>query len=123
MSGRHLILYDAQCGFCRRSLGWFLRWDRRGALEPVALQDPRAAELLADLDPAARMESWHLVSPSGKRWSAGAAVPPLLRLLPGGNPLAALLAASPRTTERAYRFVADHRDAFGRLFRGGRATD
>ena len=118
VSGRHLILYDADCGFCRRSLGWILRWDRRGELEPVALQDPRAAELLADLEPGERMDSWHLVSPSGERWSAGAAAAPLLRLLPGGTPPASILAAAPHTTERAYRFVAGHRGAFGRLFRG-----
>ncbi len=85
VSDRHLILYDAECGFCRRSLGWILRWDRRGELEPVALQDPRAAELLADLEPEERMDSWHLVSPAGERWSAGAAAAPLLRLLPGGD--------------------------------------
>jgi predicted DCC family thiol-disulfide oxidoreductase YuxK len=63
------------------------------------------------------MESWHLVSPSGERWSAGAAAPPLMRLLPGGRLPAKLLAAFPNATERAYRFTARHRGAFGRLFR------
>jgi predicted DCC family thiol-disulfide oxidoreductase YuxK len=121
LSERHLILYDADCGFCRRSLGWILRWDRHGELEPVALQDPRAAELLADLEPEERMDSWHLVSPSGERWSAGAAAPPLLRLLPGGTLPASMLAAAPRTTERAYRFVAGHRGTLGRLFHGAGA--
>jgi predicted DCC family thiol-disulfide oxidoreductase YuxK len=36
-------------------------------------------------------------------------------MLPGGRPLAALLRAFPRSTDRAYRFVADHRDRFARL--------
>jgi predicted DCC family thiol-disulfide oxidoreductase YuxK len=115
VSGRYALLYDGDCGFCKRSLGWVLRWDRRGALEPVALQDERADELLAGLAPAERMKSWHLVSPSGKRWSAGAAAPPLLRLLPGGRPLAAILALAPRTTDRVYRFIARHRGTIGRL--------
>ena len=71
--------------------------------------------LLQDLRPEQRSESWHLVDPHGRRWSAGAAAPPLLCLLPGGRPLAALLAAAPSLTERAYRWVADHRGTLGRL--------
>lgn len=66
------------------------------------------------------MASWHLVSPRGERWSAGAAAPPLLRLLPGGGPPARLLAASHALTERAYAFVARHRGALGSIFRASR---
>jgi predicted DCC family thiol-disulfide oxidoreductase YuxK len=117
VSAPYKVLYDAECGFCRRALGWFLSWDRHGRLEPVSLQSPLASQLLSDLGEEERMASWHLVSPGGERWSAGAAAPPLLRLLPGGAIPARLLAAYPRATERAYRFVADHRAAFGRLFR------
>jgi predicted DCC family thiol-disulfide oxidoreductase YuxK len=112
--GRHLVLYDRDCGFCRWSLAWFLRWDRRRALVPVALQDPLAAELLADLDEVERMASWHLITPAGERISAGSAIAPMLRLLPGGGPPAALLARLPRLAERGYRWVADHRSALGR---------
>jgi predicted DCC family thiol-disulfide oxidoreductase YuxK len=114
-----LVLYDGECAFCRASLGLLLRWDRRGRLEPVALQSARAADVLAELGEEERMGSWHLVSPGGERWSAGAAAPPLLRLLPGGRPVAGMLAAAPRLTERTYRFVADHRGAFGRILRVG----
>jgi predicted DCC family thiol-disulfide oxidoreductase YuxK len=45
-----------------------------------------------------------------QRYSAGAALPPLLRLLPGGALPASALAATPRLTERAYRWVAAHRN-------------
>jgi hypothetical protein len=34
--------------------------------------------------------------------------------LPAGRPLAAVFRAFPKSTERAYRFVADHRDWFAR---------
>jgi predicted DCC family thiol-disulfide oxidoreductase YuxK len=61
------------------------------------------------------MSSWHLVAPDGRRYSSGAAAPPLLRLLPGGWPLAALLVAFPGVTDRAYQAVARNRDRFGRL--------
>jgi predicted DCC family thiol-disulfide oxidoreductase YuxK len=113
---RAAILFDSDCGFCRRSLERILAWDRRGHLRPVALQDPEADELLAGMDRERRMGSWHLVTADGRVYSAGAAFPPLLRLLPGGRPLAALTAAFPGVTERGYRWVARNR---GRLARSG----
>jgi predicted DCC family thiol-disulfide oxidoreductase YuxK len=58
------------------------------------------------MDEEQKMSSWHLVTADGRVYSAGAAFPPLLRLLPWGRPLAAVTAAFPRLTERAYRHVA-----------------
>jgi predicted DCC family thiol-disulfide oxidoreductase YuxK len=105
-----VILYDAGCGFCRWSADKILAWDVHHRLRPVALQDPEAARLLERMDPATRLASWHLVTPDGRIRSAGAAVPDLLRLLPGGAPLALLTSFAPGPTEAAYRFVANHRD-------------
>jgi hypothetical protein len=73
-----------------------------------------------------RMASWHLVEPGagsragaahppGTIYSAGAAFPPVLALLPGGRPLARLFARFPRASERGYRLVADHRSLLGRV--------
>ena len=114
-ANRWTVLYDRDCGFCRWSLAQLLALDRHRRLRPVALGTPEADQLLADLTPEQRAASWHLVAPDGRRWSVGAAAPPLLRLLPGARLLAALLARAPRTTERTYRWVADHRSAFGKL--------
>lgn len=110
-----IVLYDAECGICRTLLAGLLAWDRERRLRPVALQDLEADELLADMPPAERMSSWHLLSPSGGRQSAGAALPPLLRLLPGGAAPAAVFARFPAATERGYRWIADHRSALARL--------
>jgi predicted DCC family thiol-disulfide oxidoreductase YuxK len=118
MRATHLILYDAECRFCRWTLGWILRWDRLHELEPVALQDPRAAELLPEMAPEQRLSSWHLVAPDGGVHSAGAAAAPLLRLLPEGGAPAALLAAMPGAVERTYAWTARNR---GRL--GGRLSE
>ena len=115
-------MYDADCGVCRWSLAKVLAWDRRRALRPVALQDPEAARLLAGLDEDERMASWHLVGPDGRVVSGGAAFVPLGRLLPGARSLAALAERFPRGAERAYRLVADHRSALGRLVTGGAAA-
>jgi predicted DCC family thiol-disulfide oxidoreductase YuxK len=109
------VLYDRDCSFCRWSLAQLLALDRSGRLRPVALGTEEADRLLADLTPEQREASWHLVSPEGARWSAGAAAPPFLRLLPRGQLPAALLERTPRLTERAYGWVAEHRSALGRL--------
>lgn len=110
-----VLLYDAECGLCRWSLGVLLRWDRRRRLRPVALQDPEAAGFLPGLSPQERLDSFHVVSPDGRVFSAGAAVPPLVTLLPGGGLLARATRALPRTTERLYRWIAGHRDGVCRL--------
>jgi predicted DCC family thiol-disulfide oxidoreductase YuxK len=112
---RAIVLYDSDCGFCRWSLAKLLRWDRRGTLRPVALQEPEAASLLPGMSEEERLASWHLVDPTGEIHSAGAALPELFRLLPGATPLAVLAARAPRLRDRGYRWVAEHRSWFGRL--------
>jgi predicted DCC family thiol-disulfide oxidoreductase YuxK len=109
------VLYDADCGLCIWLLAALLRLDTAGNLEPIALQDTRAARALADLTHQQRMASWHLLAPSGERWSAGAALPPLLRLLPHGLIPAIMASVSPHLTERVYRWVAAHRTQLSRL--------
>jgi acetyl esterase len=112
---RAVVLYDGDCGFCVWLLAALLRLDRRRRLHPIALQRPQADELLAALAPAERLASWHLISASGERVSAGAALAPLLERLPGGRVPAAVLAALPRLSERGYRWTAEHRTLLSRL--------
>jgi predicted DCC family thiol-disulfide oxidoreductase YuxK len=112
------LLYDADCGFCRWSLGKILAWDRRRELRPVSLQSEEAESLLGSTPEERRMSSWHLVDADGVH-SAGAGFPPLLRRLPGGAPLAAAASRAPRLTDRAYGWVAGHRSLWGRLVTDG----
>ena len=109
------VLYDADCDFCTWLLSALLRWDQAGRLHPIALQRSEADDLLRELAPAERMASWHLVSPTGERTSGGAAVPLLLRALPGGRLPAACCERFPGLTERGYRWVAEHRSQLSRL--------
>jgi predicted DCC family thiol-disulfide oxidoreductase YuxK len=104
-----VVLYDADCGLCKWLLSALLRWDRAARLHPIALQRSEAAELLQELMPGDRMASWHLISPTGERRSGGAAVAPLLRVLPAGRLPAAGFTRVPRLTDRGYRWVAEHR--------------
>jgi predicted DCC family thiol-disulfide oxidoreductase YuxK len=113
------LLYDSDCGFCRWSLGKVLAWDRRGRLRPVSLQSKEAERLLAGMPEEERMASWHLVGDDGQLRSAGAGIAPLLRLLPGGGPFAAVAARTPRLMERGYRLIAGHRSLWGKLVTDG----
>lgn len=113
--GRAVVLYDDDCGFCKWSLNKILAWDRRGRLRPTPIQGEEGQRLLAGVPPARHLESWHLAQPGGEVLSAGAAAAPLFSLLPGGRPLAFVFRRFPKTTDRAYRYVADHRDGFARL--------
>ena len=115
-----VLLYDSECPFCRWATKTILGWDRRGRIRPVPLQDPEADRLLSGMDRKTTMESWHLVATDGQIRSAGQAAPWLFRMLPGGRPLAAIASTFPRVTERAYRWVARHRDFLARL---GARTD
>jgi predicted DCC family thiol-disulfide oxidoreductase YuxK len=109
------LLFDSDCGFCRWTLGWVLRWDTHRRVIPLAIQDPAADGPLAGLEPEKRLASWHFVDSEGELHSAGAAFAPLFELLPCARPLAALTRRAPRLTERAYRSVTSRRSTLGRL--------
>jgi predicted DCC family thiol-disulfide oxidoreductase YuxK len=116
-TGDTAVLYDADCGFCKWSLNWILRWDRRRRLRPVPIQSEEGQKLLAPVPEDDRLDSWHLVLPDGSVSSAGAGLPVLARRLPGGRPLARVLETFPGTTERAYRAVAANRSRLARMLR------
>jgi len=109
-----VIVYDRDCGFCRWSLARLVAWDRRRRLRLVALQDPEAERLLPGMSARERFAAAHLVLPSGERYSGGDALVPLLRLLPGGSPLAVVARAVRAPARIGYGWVARNRALFGR---------
>ncbi len=64
------------------------------------------------------MASFHLVAADGTVHSAGRALTELLRLLPGGQPLAAISGAIQPLTDAVYRFIAGNRSRLGPLIPG-----
>ena len=113
MSERSRLYYDDDCGFCRWTLAWVLRWDRRHRLRPVPIESPEGDRELGDLGEV-RLESWHLVR-GGERWSGGRAFAPLLEELPGGRGLAPIARRLELLIVPGYRLVADHRAGLSKL--------
>jgi predicted DCC family thiol-disulfide oxidoreductase YuxK len=111
----HVLLYDADCGFCRWSLDKLLSRDLHGRIRAVPLQSPEADVLLRGMDRETKMASWHLITPDRTIYSAGNALAPLLKLLPHGGGLAAAAGAVPPLTGIAYRLVARNRTRLGKL--------
>jgi predicted DCC family thiol-disulfide oxidoreductase YuxK len=110
-----VVLYDRDCGICAWSAERLRAWDgSRERLRFVPLQSSEADELLVGMDHDRRFASWH-VAAGGEVVSAGAAAAPVLRLLPGGRPLAWLAERLPLTTELAYRTITARRDQLGEL--------
>ncbi|HSJ51146.1 MAG TPA: DUF393 domain-containing protein [Actinomycetota bacterium] len=110
-----VLVYEGECGFCRWSADLVLRWDRRRCLRAVPIRSEEGDRLLAGIPFSRRVATWHLRAPEGRVESGGRAVAPLLRLLPGGAPLAATAERFPGATDRLYELVARHRERLGRL--------
>jgi len=111
------LLYDEDCGFCKWSLDKILFWDRSQKLRPMPIQSEEGQRLLAGVPAEMRLDSWHLVDPTGEVRSAGAGFETLFDILPGGAPLAAAARSFPRATDRAYRAVAGNRSRLAKLLR------
>src|SRR5947209_11416191 len=80
MTGRALLLFDADSEFCRTSVRWAARHDRRGRLRSVPIQTPEGQGLLASVPPPDRGHSWHLLL-DGQVYSGRDVLDPLFGLL------------------------------------------
>jgi predicted DCC family thiol-disulfide oxidoreductase YuxK len=110
-----IVLYDADCGFCRWSMAWALRHDRDRVLATAPIQSSLGDELLADVLPSERLRSAHVIGDDGGLRSAGAAAAEVLAALPATRVLGRLARQFPRPTERLYGVVAARRMSIGRL--------
>jgi predicted DCC family thiol-disulfide oxidoreductase YuxK len=111
---RWTLLYDADCGFCKWIVAGLLAWDRHDRLVARAIQSAEGKALLGGLGSEEQLASVHLIAPGGERFSAGSALAPLLRLLPGGGLPARAMARLPRLTSGGYDWVAGHRSQLSR---------
>lgn len=109
------LIYDGDCSFCRSSVELLRRWDRRRELTFVPFQDHAALAPLPGIARAELEQAMHLVSPARAVFKGAAALPAILRLLPGGVPLALAcrVPGAPGLLGRAYRAIARNRHRLG----------
>lgn len=76
------LIYDGECGMCRRAVQRLRAWDREQRLAFLPFQDGEAVQRFGVALPALAA-AMHLVLPDGRVFSGADAVPELGRLLPG----------------------------------------
>jgi predicted DCC family thiol-disulfide oxidoreductase YuxK len=114
-TGRHLVLWDGECGFCGRCVDWAARRDADGLFEFAPYQEvpapPMTPELLR-LCPRAVQ----LIRSDGSRLAAGRAVLFVTERV-GWPRLSRFLCRAPMiwAVEFGYAIVAANRRTFSRL--------
>jgi predicted DCC family thiol-disulfide oxidoreductase YuxK len=86
---RPTLIYDGDCGFCRRSVDLLQRWDPEQRIALIPFQD-QARMAAFDIPLPALAAAMHLIlpPPDGRVLAGADAMPELLRLLPGKRWLA-----------------------------------
>jgi predicted DCC family thiol-disulfide oxidoreductase YuxK len=110
-----IVLYDADCGFCRWAMAWALGHEPRRALVAAPIQSQLGSHLLADLSPSERHAAAHVVRDDGTRESGGSAAAEVFGTLPRTRTLAWLARRLPAPTAALYGLIASHRHGFGRF--------
>ncbi len=112
---RWTLVFDGECGICRRSVTWVREQDREGRVEIVPYQDPAIPERFPDIPEERFARAIQLISPDGARWEGARAAEELLRLLPGWRALAPFfrIPLARPLADRVYRWVARNRGRLG----------
>lgn len=98
---RPVLLYDADCRFCRFAARCVARLDIRGRLAFLPLDDAEAERFLDPLPEEERSASWRLVRRDGSLLGYGG--------------------VRGRVPDAIYAFVARHRGTLGRVVPDGHA--
>jgi predicted DCC family thiol-disulfide oxidoreductase YuxK len=77
-----IVIYDGDCRFCTGQVENLARWDSRGRLAFLSLQDPEVAKRFPDLTYEQLMEDMYVVDQRGNRYRGAAAFRYLTTRLP-----------------------------------------
>jgi predicted DCC family thiol-disulfide oxidoreductase YuxK len=103
-----LLVFDGQCGFCTRALGWLRLLDRRRLIDTVPYQRSGVPELLGiSREQCAASLQW--LGADGSRAEGAAAVNAALAYALAANWPERLYRRTARTQRRLYQWVAEHR--------------
>jgi predicted DCC family thiol-disulfide oxidoreductase YuxK len=115
MLTRPVLLYDGDCGFCRTWIRRLERWDVHQRIQCLPSNERSAIPDLPPLSDEALNRAMHLITPDGRVFAGGVAVPEMLPFLRGGRWLRPIFAMPgiQAVTNRVYAWVAEHRHDFG----------
>lgn len=110
-AGTGRLVFDGECGFCTRCVGWLARLDRRGRVDVQPYQAPGVPDSIgATTEECAASVQW--LGRDGVRRSGADAVNAVLSSVTGVGLPSLLYRATSGLQEAAYRWVADHRGQF-----------
>lgn len=109
------LVYDGNCGFCRRWVERLRRRDEAGRIALIPAAERSSVPGLPPLDAAALDRAMHLVLPDGTVLAGARALPAVLRLLPRWWLVAWVfrIPGVPWVADRVYAWVAARRHRFG----------
>ena len=116
-AARATVVYDGQCGICRRSARILRRWDRDDRLELVPFQAGEVMDRFPMISEAQFREAVQVIAPDGRHWSGADAVEQALARTPNGRRVSWLfkLPFARPVARRIYRWVAEHRPLLAKL--------
>lgn len=116
--GLYTVVYDGECGICRRSVALLRDWDTRGRLELLPFQAEGVMDRYADIDEIEFRKAVQVIAPDGRHWSGADAVEKALARTPKGRCIAWIfrLPFARPIARRVYRWVARNRSKVARLF-------
>jgi len=119
---QHWLIWDGECGFCRRAVVWFQRMDNRREFRVVPFQATPSPPMTPRLrEQAAR--AMQVITRDGRQISGGRSVLFVLETVGWHSTLMRVAAKPPLVwpVELGYRIVATNRRFFSRLLLRGRA--
>jgi len=110
-----ILIYDGECGFCKKWVDWIRKRDKAQQLEYLPCQSNERKQRFPQINEMDCLKAMHVVLSDGPIFSGADAAPHILRALPGWQWCAAmfkipgaLLVARP-----VYRSIARNRHRFG----------
>ncbi len=112
------VVYDGDCGLCRRAVDLLRRWDTEGRLRLLPFQGPGVMDRFPMIPERAFREAVQVIAPDGRHWSGADAVEQALDRTPRGRRLTWLfrLPFARPIARRVYRWVARHRPFVAKFF-------
>jgi predicted DCC family thiol-disulfide oxidoreductase YuxK len=116
---RHWLIFDGDCGMCRRCAHWVMRHDKRHQFVSAPFQNTPSPPMTPQLKRACE-DAVHVVTRDGRILRAGVAVMFILRAIlprPWGF-LPRILSGAPWIwpIEAGYKWVAENRPCAARFF-------